>query len=140
MHGDKDMHDMDAMCPMRVQGTTAQAGEVPGGATLAFTTTGDVTELRRRAEHMADMHNQHHSELHMAQARAEDITVGTRIVFTPVDPAQLHALRQHIQHHAQQMMSSGTCPMMAAMNPDAPSQPPGEPAGSDPVEHDAHHP
>jgi hypothetical protein len=172
MHGGKGMHDMDAMCPMRVEGTTAHAEDMPGGAALVFTTTGDVTELRRRAAHMATMHNQHHSasQPHMAQgsgagpqagqgpqgdregpdgvmddhgvmmsasqARAEDITAGARIVFTPVDPAQLHALRQHTQRHAQQMMSSGTCPMMAAMNPDAP----GAPTGSEAAEHEAHHP
>jgi hypothetical protein len=177
MQGGKSMHDMDEMCPMRVEGTTAHAEDVPGGAALVFTTTGDVAELRRRAARMAAMHNQHHSasQRHMAQgsergagpqaghgphgdkqgsggmmgdhagmmmmmsatqARAEDITSGARIVFTPVDPTQLDALRQHLQRHAQQMMSSSACPMMAEMSPDAPV----EPAGSEPAEHEAHHP
>ena len=46
-------HDMAATCPMAVEGTTARAEDVDGGAAMAFTTTGDVTELRRRVARMA---------------------------------------------------------------------------------------
>lgn len=51
---------MGALCPMAVPGTTVAAEEVEGGAALAFTTSGDVEELRRRVHRMAEFHNQHH--------------------------------------------------------------------------------
>src|ERR1035438_6012279 len=46
-----------APCPMGVQGTTVQATETADGMSMAFTTTGDVGELRRRAHAMADRMN-----------------------------------------------------------------------------------
>lgn len=48
---------MAGMCPMMVEGTTVVAEETEGGAALVFTTSGDVDELRRRVERMAEMHN-----------------------------------------------------------------------------------
>jgi hypothetical protein len=59
-------HDMAATCPMTVEGTSARAEDVQGGAALAFTTTGDVAELRRRVAHMVEMHEKHHGEGHGA--------------------------------------------------------------------------
>jgi hypothetical protein len=56
--------DMAGMCPMAVEGTTARAEDVEGGAAIVFTTTGDVAELRRRVAHMADMHNQRQGDGH----------------------------------------------------------------------------
>jgi hypothetical protein len=53
--------DMQAMCPMMVEGTTVRAEEVEGGAALVFTTTGDVADLRRRVARMTEMHNRHQS-------------------------------------------------------------------------------
>jgi hypothetical protein len=48
---------MAGMCPMRVEGTKVTASDVDGGIALAFaTSTGDVSELRQRVQHMADMH------------------------------------------------------------------------------------
>lgn len=46
-------------CPMAVPGTTVRSEEIEGGATMTFTTTGDVSELRRRVAQMAKMHEQH---------------------------------------------------------------------------------
>jgi hypothetical protein len=124
--------DMASMCPMTVEGTTARAEDVDGGAALAFTTTGDVAELRRRVAHMAEMHEQHHGEGHGAMmgggdgkgmmgggkgmppatARSEEIDGGARLVFTPRDPADLPKLREHARQHAEKM-ASGQCPMMS---------------------------
>jgi len=57
---------MSGMCPMQVPGTTVAAADVEGGVGLSFTTTtGDVTELRRRVAHMAEMHNQHGGQMMM---------------------------------------------------------------------------
>ncbi len=46
---------------MKVPGTTVSVEDVEGGAAVAFrTTTGNVAELRRRVQHVAEMHSQHH--------------------------------------------------------------------------------
>jgi hypothetical protein len=135
-------HDMASMCPMTVEGTTARAEDVDGGAALAFTTTGDVAELRRRVAHMAEMHEQHHGQGHAgmmgggegmmgggqgmmgdgmmppATARSEEIEGGARLVFTPRDPADLPKLREHAHQHAEKM-ASGQCPMMSTHGPGA---------------------
>jgi len=123
--------DMSASCPMAVEGTTARAEDVEGGAAMAFTTTGDVAELRRRVAHMAEMHETHHGEGHGAMmqggehggmmgegmkmppatARSEEIEGGARLVFIPKDPADLPRLREHAHEHAEKM-ASGQCPMM----------------------------
>jgi len=46
-----------------------------------------------------------------ANVRAEDIAQGARLVFTPKDPKDLNALRQHTQRHAEHA-NGGMCPMM----------------------------
>jgi hypothetical protein len=48
-HGGKGMS-----CPMKVEGTTVRAQDVEGGASLVFTTTGDVAELRERVHAHAE--------------------------------------------------------------------------------------
>lgn len=162
---------MAGMCPMRVEGTTARSEQVEGGAAVAFTTTGEVAELRRRVARMAEMHNQHGGPGHRGQmgmhggqaagggphahgqpgagepgammkggmmtmpaatARSEEIEGGARIVLTPEDPADLDALREHVEHMAS-MMTSGECPMMTMHAQSA------EPAASAPSDHEAHH-
>lgn len=142
MDGGQMGHDMTAMCPMAVEGTSARAEDVEGGAALAFTTTGDVAELRRRVAHMVEMHEKHHGEGHgagmggggaekgmmggdkgmmggdkgmmmpPATARSEEIEGGARLIFTPRDAADLPKLRDHARQHAEKM-ASGQCPMMA---------------------------
>jgi len=47
----------DINCPMQVPGTTVHAEETTSGPALAFSTTGDVTELRARVERMAAAQN-----------------------------------------------------------------------------------
>lgn len=52
---------MAQMCPMAVPGTRVAAVDTADGVALAFTTSGDAEELRRRVRAMAEMHNQHHA-------------------------------------------------------------------------------
>jgi len=136
--GDDMGHEMAATCPMAVTGTTARAEDVEAGAALAFTTTGNVAELRRRVTHMVEMHEKHHGEGHGASmggahegqmgegngmmgegggmmppatARSEEIEGGARLIFTPRNAADLPKLRDHARQHAEKM-ASGQCPMM----------------------------
>jgi hypothetical protein len=46
-----------------------------------------------------------------ADMRAEEIEGGARLVFTPHDPTDIDALRDHVEMHAE-MMSARRCPMM----------------------------
>lgn len=131
------------MCPMLVEGTTIHAMDVESGAALVFTTTGDLADLRRRAARMAAMHNRHQAHdggmmggrgmaMVPADARAEETEGGARIVFTPRDPSQLDALREHVERMAERM-AAGHCPMMEGGSTSAP-------APQDTSEHEAHHP
>jgi hypothetical protein len=53
---------MDGMCPMQVPGTTVTSADLEDGVALVFaTSTGDVAELRRRVQRMAEMHNRYHA-------------------------------------------------------------------------------
>ncbi|HWN69937.1 MAG TPA: hypothetical protein VNM90_19980, partial [Haliangium sp.] len=59
---------MAMQCPTDVEGTTARTTQTKRGITIAFTTKskGDVAEVRRRVQHLAEMHNQYHAQ-HQAQ-------------------------------------------------------------------------
>lgn len=117
MDGEMAGGGMDGMgmCPMKVEGTNARAEQVEGGAAMAFTTTGDVAELRERVKKMANMHNgmmdSPSMKMPAATAQVEEIEGGARLVLQPKDPAELTALRQHLEKHAAKM-NSGQCPMM----------------------------
>ena len=114
---------MAEMCPMGVPGTTVAESEIAGGAGLSFTTTTDVTELRRRVRGMAEMHNQPGhggmtggggmmggGMMPAASASSEDVAGGARLDFMPTDAAQLQALREHVRMCAHRM-AAGECPM-----------------------------
>lgn len=137
-----------AMCPMMMTaGTQVATSDTSDGVAIAFTTTGDVADLRARVRRMADMHNQMAGAkgkgmqgggmqgggkgMRMVPSRAsvEDVPGGARLVLVPTDPSQLGALRQQARMHAE-MMQQGRCPMMA---PPAPGPEPG-------AEHEQHHP
>ncbi len=133
---------MMGMCPMKVPGTVVTAANTEHGVAISFTTrTGDVAELRRRARHMAEMHDRHgmmngrggmmggtsessdaSGEKGMpmrmvpATPSVEDIEGGARIVLVPKDPAQLAELRQHVRDHVGRM-AAGECPMMSKHGP-----------------------
>ncbi len=56
-----DKHKMmEQMCPMKVEDTTRQLVELDDAVAMEFTTTGDVDELRRRVEKMAERHDKMH--------------------------------------------------------------------------------
>lgn len=48
-------------CPAALPGTTVRVAETSDGMTMTFTTTGDVSELRKRVHSMADRMNAHSS-------------------------------------------------------------------------------
>lgn len=54
---------MGDMCPMEVPGATVAEQDSPGGATLIFTTSGDVARLRERVRAVAEMHNRHQAAM-----------------------------------------------------------------------------
>lgn len=47
------------MCPMQLAGTQVAAEDTQDGVAMVFTTSGDVSELRRRVRRMAEMHQTH---------------------------------------------------------------------------------
>ena len=120
-------HGAMARCPMALEGTQVKEQDVPGGAALDFTTTGDIEELRRRVHHMPAMHEKmkpgHHGmmpgmgEAHAGPAmrqstvHVENLRNGARLILTPHSQAQLETLRSEVRDHAQ-AMASGKCPMM----------------------------
>jgi hypothetical protein len=53
----------DPSCPVAVPGTSVTVEDTPTGAAMVFVTTGDVAELRKRVATMAQMHNDHHSQM-----------------------------------------------------------------------------
>lgn len=125
---------MGAMCPMHVAGTTVAFAEVEGGAALTFTTTGDIDELQRRVQGMAQMHDRRHTagekgdaneggmhggmmmgggmKMPPAVASAENTAGGARLVLKPADSAHLAAVRQHTRMMADRM-ARGDCSMMS---------------------------
>lgn len=142
----------EEMCPMMPgAGTKLEVSDTGDGVAVAFTTSGDVADLRARVRHMADMHNgmagMHHGDgMHggmgsgdthegmmgmqmvPSRATAEDIPGGARLVLVPSDPAQLSALRTRARDHVA-MMEKGECPMMKGSQPAKPTD-----------EHAGHHP
>ena len=59
-HGDHEGMpcSMADNCPMKLPGVVVRADDIAGGATLTFTTSGDVSALRERVRKMAEMHAQ----------------------------------------------------------------------------------
>lgn len=115
-------------CPLIAETTTVRAEDVEGGAALVFTTEeGDPDAIRSRAEQTAEMHNEHHGpdaadhedqgmmdqhpNMHRAEARAEDIEGGARVVFELRDDGDVEGLREEVRMHAQNV-AAGECPMM----------------------------
>jgi hypothetical protein len=151
-------HESGQTCPMmQMAGAKLVPSDTADGVAIAFTTTGDVAELRAHVRRMAEMDNgmavMHQGEMHggmgsgdmhggsgdmhggmmhmqMVPSRAsvEDIPGGARLLLVPNDPAQLAALRSQAREHVA-MMEKGECPMMKGQ----PQAPPAD-------EHAGHHP
>jgi hypothetical protein len=117
---------------MLLPGTTVQAQETKDGMTMTFRTTRDATELRRRVRVMADHMNAYSSGssggmgthgmmmsgdggmgmMPAVHVQVEDSDHGARLNATPVDPAKLGEMRDHMKQHAQMMNQSHGCSMM----------------------------
>ncbi|MEO7733297.1 MAG: hypothetical protein ABIY55_20210 [Kofleriaceae bacterium] len=67
---------MAAICPTVVANTTTRAEEADGSAALAFTTTGDVADVRRRVAGMTETYNLHQSGGHGFMMRMGGMGVG----------------------------------------------------------------
>jgi hypothetical protein len=132
------MNGMMAMeCPMKAAADVDLAIEdTNDGIRLSFTTkSGDVAELRRRAEAMARMHGASategmHRNMMPFSAVYEAIPDGARITLTPRDPQKLEEFRRKVREHAEQM-KKGECAMMESMMRQAKPEEP---------DHGAHHP
>ena len=143
------------MCPMMPAGTNIVASDTDDGISIAFTTTGDVADVRTRSHRMAEMHEKmtgmHHDmhpgmsggmagmgsgepgmqmQLQMVPSHAivEDMPGGARLVLVPADPTQLAELRAHVRAHVA-MVQKGECPMSGREGAQAPG-----------AEHAGHHP
>lgn len=110
------------LCPMKVIGTTVAAADIEGGASLVFMTRfGDVGELRRRVQRMAELNNTEGDGVMMggggrmmpaAVASVENTERGGRIALIVKDPEHVAALREHVRKHAARM-ATGRCPTTA---------------------------
>jgi hypothetical protein len=122
------MMDMAMMqsCPMTIPDAAIAVNDSVDGIHVAFSTkSGDVAELRRRVEGMAQMHNDASSGTMMSgnmmagkmipfTLKYEETSDGARLTLTPKDPAQLPELRTQVRAHAEQMQK-GDCSMMQSM-------------------------
>ena len=111
------------MCPMMGADTKVSAVDTSDGVAMVFTTSSDPADLRARVRAMAEMHNKMHAtgsgsaamgrrgRMVPSAATAEEVPGGARLVFRPLDPAQLATLRDQARHRAE-MMQKGDCPMM----------------------------
>jgi hypothetical protein len=146
-------HHADIMqnCPMIVPGSDVSVTDVEKGIALTFTAnSGDVTELRRRVEAMAQMHSTSsnaamHRNMMPFSVKYEAVAGGARLTLTPTDPAQLEAFRKTVRQHMEQM-KKGDCSMMqemmrGEMRRDEGQTPTPEPKPRTEEEnHSAHHP
>jgi hypothetical protein len=127
---------IDQACPMQVPGTRAVVAAVDGGVALDLTTTtGDVVDLRARVKAIAGEESSgtaiaqpaaggaqqgsggremHDEVTHIGtRARVQDLPTGARIVFMPVDPGQLGALRAQTDAMATRL-NQGDCSQLEA--------------------------
>jgi hypothetical protein len=138
-------------CPMKVSGSDLSVTDVDNGIVLTITTkSGEVAELRRRAENMAKMHTEPsgmHGNMMPFTVKYEDIPNGSRLTLTPKDLTQLVAFRAEVRAHAQQM-KEGNCSMMQSMmqgrmggmkHSESAPKPEAKP-NEDDTDHSAHHP
>lgn len=108
-------HATDPSCPLEVPGTSVTVEDTATGAALVFVTTGDASELSKRATAFAAMHNKHDGPADAMgmmfpqdwKAVEQDIEGGSRVEFSASDPSVVQSqLRMHAGH-----LTSGTCAM-----------------------------
>jgi len=110
-------------CPMKVQGADVAVSDTKDGAALTFSAKSkeDVTELRKRVQQMASMHESM-SGMPMGQGQMppfstkyEETTNGARLTLTPKDPAKLADFRKQVAAHADHMKRGDCASMMQEM-------------------------
>jgi len=125
------------LCPLRVPNAKLTTEDVEDGSALAFTTTGDVADLRRRVRNLADIHGNYRQDLAAisvtptlppADHFVEDVPGGARIVFKPAagDANALASFRGQVAAEADRL-STGRCPIAMPVALNAP------PAGTTPA-------
>jgi hypothetical protein len=135
---------------MALAGTSLGTSDTETGIAINITTQPEnVTDLRRRVEHMAAMHgtgsaSEGMMKEHMLSGTATyaPIENGARLILTPKDPEKLAEFRNEVRSHVEQMKKGG-CPMMQGMmgNMDGTpkTEPKAEPRNNE-TDHSAHHP
>lgn len=127
--GQTDVSMSGGKCPMVMKDTQVRAEDTERGVALAFTTpSGDVGELRQAVRDMARRHELRSQQrwgggmgrgwgrragpgpLPPATVEVQDIAGGARVVYTPLDPANLGALREAV-YRRQALLDAGSCPM-----------------------------
>ena len=102
----------DPSCPVAVPGTSVTVEDTPTGASLVFVTTGDLADVRARAQ-AAVAGTQPAMWVEMVQTEsaksAHDIERGARVDFA-AKPENVAALQSELRMHAQHL-SAGTCKM-----------------------------
>jgi hypothetical protein len=118
-------HASDPTCPVEVPGTSVTVEDTNDGAALVFVTTGNVAEVRKRAQALVEAHNANHAQMdheHMqmppehhgmgtmisthSQAAFAELPNGARVTFTGDAQKLQSELRMHAQH-----LATGSCEM-----------------------------
>jgi hypothetical protein len=116
-HEHKQVMQMMNDCPIKIQGMKVAASDTPNGVALTFSTgTGDVAELRRRIERMAEMYKMQSDGRDLmlnghfipGTAEFEATRNGARLTLIPKDPARLEEFRAQVPEHAE-MMRNAAC-------------------------------
>jgi hypothetical protein len=120
-----------ATCPLGVTGAeVAVSDEASGAVAIAFTTKGDVAELRRRVRDQAanygpgahqglghggahagaQTHGLRLSELPAIDAQVSDIDGGARLLVATKDAAERDHVRSELHERAAKIVALGDCP------------------------------
>jgi hypothetical protein len=132
-------------CPMQVPGADISVVDTNDGIALTITgQSGDVADLRRRAEGMVRMHSNDgmHGNMMPFSVTYEEIPNGARLTLKPKDPGKLEEFRKTVRQHAEEMKNhdcSMMQGMMGGMKNSEPAANPGKPKTDD-SDHSAHHP
>jgi hypothetical protein len=109
------------MSPMTLSGADVAVADTTTGIAITFTAkAGDVKELQRRVERLANMHTmmsdapQMNARMIPGDVKYEAIAGGARLTLTPKDPAKLAEFRSQVRTHVEQM-KKGNCAMMEEM-------------------------
>ena len=102
-------------CPLELPGVKLSADETSDGIAMIFTTDQPaVYELRQRVLQMAHSYNQRHPGTSTAPSTARVVYIdnGARLILSPVNPADLPALRAQAQSSARYMAATNSCPVI----------------------------